>query len=140
MQVPKPSTVSVSGGQKRDMILYPRAHQRNSYTVAFWKENKQKKQRIGGGRLLLRWVVGEADTLCDIALESFYTSLEEGLFVIIEVGEWVIDFLYTACLLKLLAGFLPGHCKKLTPSSTGTEKKSQPVSFAMASPPGTPGR
>ena len=30
-----------------------------------------------------------------------------------------------------------GRC---TPSSTGTEKKSQPVSLAMASPPATPGR
>jgi len=27
-----------------------------------------------------------------------------------------------------------------TPSSTGTEKKSQPVSLAIASPPGTPGK
>jgi hypothetical protein len=29
---------------------------------------------------------------------------------------------------------------KLTPSSMGTEKKSQPVSLAIPSPPGTPGR
>lgn len=29
---------------------------------------------------------------------------------------------------------------KLTPSWMGTEKKSQPVSLAIASPPGTPGR
>lgn len=140
MQVLKPSTGGVSGGQKRDMILGLRAQQRNSYVADFWKENKPKKPRICGGRLLLRWVVGEADALCDIALKSFYTSLEEGLFVIIEVGEWVIDLLNTACLSRLSAGFLTGHCEKLTPNSTGTEKKSQPVSFAMASPPGTPGR
>lgn len=33
-----------------------------------------------------------------------------------------------------------GRKETLTPSSTGTEKNSTPVAFAIASPPGTPGR
>ena len=42
------------------------------------------------GRLLLRWVVREGDALGDIALQAFYTGLEECLFILIEVAEWVL--------------------------------------------------
>jgi len=42
------------------------------------------------GRLLLRWVVREGDALGDIALQAFYTGLEECLFILIEVAEWVV--------------------------------------------------
>jgi hypothetical protein len=42
------------------------------------------------GRLLLRWVVREGDPLGDIALQAFYTGLEECLFILIEVAEWVV--------------------------------------------------
>lgn len=47
------------------------------------------------GRLLLRWVVGELNTLCDVALESFYACLEECLFGIVNVGKWVDGLLNT---------------------------------------------
>lgn len=43
--------------------------------------------RMGG--LLLWWVVGELNTLRDVALESFYACLEENLFGIVDVAEWV---------------------------------------------------
>jgi hypothetical protein len=39
-----------------------------------------RKGESGGGRLLLGWVMGEADTLRDIALQAFYSRFEKGLF------------------------------------------------------------
>jgi hypothetical protein len=34
--------------------------------------------------------VREGDALGDIALQAFYTGLEECLFILIEVAEWVV--------------------------------------------------
>jgi len=39
-----------------------------------------RERESGGGRLLLGWVVGKADTLRDIALQAFYSCFEEGIF------------------------------------------------------------
>lgn len=50
------------------------------------------------GRLLLRWVVGKGDTLRNVALQAFYTSLEQGLLVLVKVGKRVVAFLSTGCL------------------------------------------
>ena len=54
------------------------------------------------GRLLLRWVVREADAFCDVAFQAFYASFEERLFAVVEVGEWVVDFLGARCLVLLV--------------------------------------
>jgi hypothetical protein len=37
----------------------------------------------------LRRVVSEGDSLGDVALETFYSSLEEDLLALVDVGEWV---------------------------------------------------
>lgn len=58
------------------------------------KRSKLVKEN-GGVRLLLRWVVGEGDALRNVALQAFYTSLEECLFVLVEVREWVESLLST---------------------------------------------
>ena len=50
------------------------------------------------GRLLLGWVVREGDALGDIALQAFYTGLEECLFILIEVAEWVVCLFSSGCL------------------------------------------
>lgn len=90
------------------------------------------------GRLLLRWVVCEADALCDIALQAFYASLKECLFALVEVGQGVVCLLCAGGLFLLAKSFDCG--KRHTPSSTGTEKNSQPVSLKISSPPGIPCR
>jgi hypothetical protein len=53
----------------------------------------EKERETDGGRLLLRWVVCEADALCDVTLQPFDAGLEKGLFVLIEVGKWVVGLL-----------------------------------------------
>jgi hypothetical protein len=53
----------------------------------------EKERETGGGRLLLRWIVCEADALCDVALQAFYGGLEKSLFVFVEVVEWVVGLL-----------------------------------------------
>ena len=40
--------------------------------------------------LLLGWVVRECNTLLDVALQAFHAGVEEGLLVLVEVGEWVL--------------------------------------------------
>lgn len=85
------------------------------------------------------WVVRECNTLLNVALQAFDAGLEEALLVLVEVGEWVLSLLSPAGLFDCQYYSTIGR-EWLTPSSTGTEKKSQPVSLAMASPPGTPGR
>jgi hypothetical protein len=96
------------------------------------------------GEASLLWSgVGEGDTLLDVALETINTGLEEGLLVVVEVAERVNGLLSTVCLYKTSAKTIHSYAwygEVLTPSSIGTEKYSKPVSLAMASPPGTPGR
>jgi len=53
------------------------------------------------GRLLLGWVVGEVYALCDVALQAFYTGLEEGLLVVVEVCEGVECLLGSGCLFQI---------------------------------------
>ena len=89
------------------------------------------------GRLLLRWVVREGDTFRDVALQAFYSRLEESLFAVVEAGEWVVDFLCSGCLVLLGKVCLVKEGRH-TPSSTGTEKNSRPVSLKTSSPPGIP--
>jgi hypothetical protein len=68
------------------------------------KGRRRRKEQMENtrGRLLLWWVVGECDTLGDVALEAFDASLEKSLFVVIEVCEWVLDFLDTGSLDNML--------------------------------------
>jgi hypothetical protein len=40
------------------------------------REKGETGGRIGMGRLLLGWVVGEVYALCDVALQAFYAGLE----------------------------------------------------------------
>lgn len=39
--------------------------------------------------LLLRWVLGEADTLADVALQSVNTGLEQRLLAVVDAREGV---------------------------------------------------
>jgi hypothetical protein len=64
-----------------------------------------KEGETGWGRLLLRWVVCEADAFCDVTLQAFYASFEEGLFVLVEVGEWVVGLLCSGSLV-----IISNHC------------------------------
>ena len=68
----------------------------------FLKRGVQSKPTKGKqrGKLLLGWVVREFNTLGDVALQAFYTGLEEGLLVIIDVCEWVYGLLSTAGLFR----------------------------------------
>jgi hypothetical protein len=91
--------------------------------------------------LLLRGVVGERDTLLDVALQALDSSIKERLLLVGDVGKDVDGLLGTIGL--LIVSSLPrstGLENGLTPSSTGTEKKSTPAIFRISSPPGTPGR
>jgi len=88
----------------------------------------------------LGWVVGEFYTLCDVTLQAFYSGFEEGLLAVVEVCERVLGLFGSGCLLRSQHEVLKDGGRELTPSSTGTEKKSKPVSLAIASPPGIPGR
>ena len=81
----------------------------------------------------------KCNTLLDVALQAFHSGLEEGLLVLVEAGEWVVRLLSSAGLVACQRDSWTGS-GILTPSSTGTEKKSKPVSLAIASPPGTPAR
>ncbi len=40
--------------------------------------------------------MGEGDALCNVALQAFYSGLEESLFAVVEVCEWVERLLSTA--------------------------------------------
>ena len=86
--------------------------------------------------------MGKLDALGDVALETFDGLGEEGLFLVSYASEGVGGLFGTVGLRSLVCCFSSVRDKerKLTPSSMGTEKKSAPVSLAMASPPGTPGR
>jgi hypothetical protein len=66
--------------------------------------NTRREEKMGNmvERLLLWWVVGECDTLGDIALEALDASLQKGLFVFVEVFEWVLDSLDTGSLHSIL--------------------------------------
>jgi hypothetical protein len=57
------------------------------------EECRGKGKERQKGKLLLGWVVGEADALCDVALQALYTGLKEDLLVLVEVCEWVQGFL-----------------------------------------------
>ena len=67
-----------------------------------WKQRKERYR----GRLLLGWVVREADTLFDVAFQAFYTGFEKDLLILVEVCEWVQGFLSSAGLFEcqLIAG------------------------------------
>ena len=44
----------------------------------------------------------EADAFGDVTLQAFYGRLEEGLFAVVEAGEWIVDFLCSSCLVLLV--------------------------------------
>jgi hypothetical protein len=61
------------------------------------------------GRLLLRWVVCEADAFCNIALQAFYASLEECLFALVEVGKGVVCLLCAGGLFLSASNLIVGR-------------------------------
>lgn len=107
------------------------------FPILFAKGRRNGKRNIG--ELLLRCGVSKVNSLCNVALKSFYRSLEESLFALVEILEWVEGLLSSVRLLPF-SELVPKQRIIHTPSSIGTEKKSRPVSLAMASPPGTPER
>ena len=84
--------------------------------------------------------LGELDTLADVALEAGVASLEELLLVVVGGGDSVVGLGGTIGLIVVSFDSKSQNAQSLTPSSIGTEKKSQPVASAMALPPSTPGR
>ena len=56
------------------------------------------------GKLLLRWVVGESNTLLDVAFQAFHSSLEEALLVIVKVRKRVQSLLCTIGLRNVSGG------------------------------------
>jgi hypothetical protein len=88
----------------------------------------------------LRGVVGEADALLDVAPETRDTSFQQDLLLIGDITQDVNCLLSTVGLCRVSQLSFPTVKCGLTPSSTGTEKKSQPVFLAISLPPGTPGR
>jgi hypothetical protein len=87
-----------------------------------------------------RHLGNKLDTLGDVTLEAVVTSLEKLLLVVVRAADNVDRLLGTAGLYYMLARVFMNDSGTLTPSSIGTEKKSVPVTLAMASPPLTPGR
>lgn len=105
----------------------------------------QRLQVSGGKYLLLGRVVGKVDALLNVGLEALDSLAQELLLLLGDALQRVGGLLHTFGLRKGSAKHASSAmeekiCQKLTPSSTGTEKKSTPVALAMASPPGTPGR
>lgn len=90
--------------------------------------------------LLLWWVVGKLDTLLDVALETSVACLEKLLLVVVDLSDRVDGLFSTVGLVEVRLRIVQGISSKLTPSRTGTEKKSHPVALATSSPPGTPER
>lgn len=91
---------------------------------------------------LLWWgVLDEVNALFNVGLETLDGNFKELLLGLGGVLEHVDGVGYTVGLDEQLVTF-PNFRDWLvfTPSSMGTEKKSTPVAFWMASPPGTPGR
>lgn len=92
-----------------------------------------------------RRVLDELDTLADVATEALVALGQQLLLVVVGARNDVDDLLGTLGLYSShvsIRPFVTGHLGegKHTPSSTGAEKNSQPVSFWMASPPSTPAR
>lgn len=105
---------------------------------------RQLYRKDGGhnyGKSLLSRCVGEGDALLNIALQTLDTRIKQLLLLVGNPGQGVDSFL-NAVWLKFgsVKSLDRGNAVGLTPSSTGTEKKSQPVFSAIAAPPGTPGR
>lgn len=97
----------------------------------------------GRGDLLLGTLVGEFDALLDVALEALNGNLDKLLLLLTDISKGVGNLLDTVGLQNVSVSryaWSGGPSDEHTPSSTGTEKKSTPVSLAIASPPGTPGR
>lgn len=83
--------------------------------------------------------MGELNSLLNVALQASHTGLKQLLLLVIDLGKNVDGLLGTVGL-HSVSDCIPGQDLSLTPSSIGTEKKSQPVSLWIASPPGTPCR
>jgi len=78
--------------------------------------------------------VGEVDALLDVALEALDSLLQKRLLLVGDALQGVGGLLGTVGLKLLLAarsGSGRRGSKVLTPSSMGTEKKSQPVLLAL---------
>jgi hypothetical protein len=94
--------------------------------------------------LLCRRLLCEFNALLDLALEALDSGLHQGLLLVGDLAEGVDGLLDTVGLRYSLAEGGPSESlaveKQLTPSSTGTEKKSTPTFSAISLPPGTPGR
>ena len=90
---------------------------------------------------LLWWrVLDKVDALLNVLLQFLIAALEELLLVRADVAKDIGSLLRTRGLRTISFESHFRERGKHTPNSTGTEKKSTPVSFAIASPPSTPGR
>lgn len=100
------------------------------------------------GQLEVRWVflllwrvLNKADSLSNVALEAGLADLKEGLLPLVDVGKDVDDVLSTRWLYQIVSYSAGKSFKGIpsmdirTPSSTGMEKYSRPVSLATTSPP-----
>lgn len=93
------------------------------------------------GSSLLRWIVNEIDAFVDATLETSLARFEKLLLVFADLTKDITSLFGTVGLVTISQSYVENNSEiGLTPSSTGTEKKSTPVSFAITSPPGTPGR
>lgn len=89
--------------------------------------------------------MGKVDAFRDVALEAGHTGFKQRLLLGGDVAENINGVLSAIGLFKRVSCICdPGEYLDnewtLTPSSMGTEKKSQPVFWAISAPPGTPGR
>lgn len=91
---------------------------------------------------LLWWgVLDEVDALFNVSLQALRASFDKLLLLVGDTSEDVDCLVGAVRLYIILIGCSDkGRGFILTPSSTGVEKKSRPVSLAIASPPGTPGK
>lgn len=87
--------------------------------------------------------MGKGDSLLNVALETLDASIKQCLLLVRDAGQDIGGLLGTVGLGNIVSTVITRFCPgpgELTPSSMGTEKKSQPVFSAISLPPGTPGR
>jgi hypothetical protein len=86
-------------------------------------------------------ILDKVNALLNVAFQALHTCIEEPLLVAIDILEGIGCSYCTGRLMNVSQpGRDPFRLGLHTPSSTGTEKKSSPVSLATASPPEIPGR
>ena len=95
-----------------------------------------------GAALLGWWVSHEINALGDVAFQALDGDVNQLPLLAVGFLEDIDCLLCSSGLNSI--GQYRNRClwkeDSLTPSSTGTEKKSHPIFFAISSPPETPGR